>query len=54
MPGFVFKGTVGIVSKSGTLTYKLLTKLLNKVRITTAIGGGDQLLELQLKKQLNC
>jgi succinyl-CoA synthetase alpha subunit len=44
MPGFVFKkGNVGIVSKSGTLTYEAADQVVREgMGITTAIGiGGD-------------
>lgn len=47
MPGFVFKkGTVGIISKSGTLTYEAADQVVREgYGITTAIGiGGDPII----------
>ncbi|SHG32554.1 succinate--CoA ligase subunit alpha [Flagellimonas flava] len=53
MPGFVFrKGNVGIVSKSGTLTYEAADQVVRQgLGITTAIGiGGDPIIGTTTKK----
>ncbi|MDP5061067.1 MAG: succinate--CoA ligase subunit alpha [Maribacter sp.] len=53
MPGFVFKkGNVGIVSKSGTLTYVAADQVvLQGLGITTAIGiGGDPIIGTTTKE----
>ena len=53
MPGFVFKkGNVGIVSKSGTLTYEAADQVVKQgYGITTAIGiGGDPIIGTTTKE----
>jgi len=55
MPGAVFKkGNVGLISKSGTLTYEGANQVCNEgFGITTAVGiGGDPIIGLSYKQLL--
>ena len=52
MPGFICKkGDVGVISKSGTLTYEAIDQLVkNDLGVTTAIGiGGDPIIGTSMK-----
>ena len=55
MPGFVFKkGRVGVVSKSGTLTYEAADQVVKQgLGVSTAIGiGGDPIIGTTTKQAL--
>jgi succinyl-CoA synthetase alpha subunit len=55
MPGNIFKkGSVGLISKSGTLTYEGANQVCNEgFGITTAVGiGGDPIIGLSYKQLL--
>ena len=55
MPGFICKkGTIGVVSKSGTLTYEAIGQLASVgLGQTTAVGiGGDPIIGTTMKEIL--
>ncbi len=55
MPGFIFKkGSVGVISKSGTLTYEAADQVVKQgLGISTAIGiGGDPIIGTTVKDAL--
>jgi succinyl-CoA synthetase alpha subunit len=55
MPGFIFKkGSIGLISKSGTLTYEVGNQIVQEgLGISTAIGiGGDPIIGLSYKELL--
>ncbi|MBS30014.1 MAG: succinate--CoA ligase subunit alpha [Candidatus Marinimicrobia bacterium] len=55
MPGFIAKkGNIGVISKSGTLTYEAIDQLVkNNLGQTTALGiGGDPIIGTDMRKAL--
>ena len=55
MPGFICKrGSIGVVSKSGTLTYEAIDQIVKQgLGITTAIGiGGDSIIGTDMRSAL--
>ncbi len=56
MPGFVFKsGPVGLISKSGTLTYEAAHQVINEgLGLTTCVGiGGDPIIGTEMTELLD-
>ncbi len=56
MPGFICKkGDIGVISKSGTLTYEAIDQLVkNDLGVTTAIGiGGDPIIGTSMKDAIS-
>jgi len=55
MPNFIAKkGNIGVISKSGTLTYEAIDQLVkNDLGQTTALGiGGDPIIGIDMKKAI--